>query len=108
MRRKRDATSAARARWRKAAAGRRRRVDPNIKREYLSERRFRFQSSRPADTSELPIVSSGELHRPRLLWLDPHGRLHVEPELSAEELIRQLHEKEAPALAGAQEKESKP
>jgi hypothetical protein len=90
MRRKRDATPAARERWRKAAAARRRRIDPNVKRQYLAERRFRFQSSRPANANELPIASSGDLHRPRLLWLDPHGDLHVEHELSAEELIAEF------------------
>jgi hypothetical protein len=36
------------------------------------------------------VVTARELRRPSLLWLDPHGCLHREIELSAEELIRRF------------------
>jgi hypothetical protein len=48
----------------------------------------------PAELSNATnsIVSAGSLKNPRFLWLDTNGNLHIEEELSAEELIRAWEE----------------
>ena len=92
MRRKRDDTAAARERWKKAARARRSRLDPNIKRDYLRERRFRFQDQLPEQDDGLHIQSDGQQRSPLLYWLDTNGNLHREDLRSAEALIEQWKE----------------
>jgi len=89
MRRPRDDKPEARERWKRAAAARRQRTDPNLKREYLRDRRFRFRDRVPiAELGHLSVVTSGDLRSPLLYYINHHGAIHREKELSAEELIR--------------------
>jgi hypothetical protein len=92
MRRKRDDKPTARQRWKKAAAARRQRTDPNVKREYLRERRFRFPSHRPANLDAIPVTSGSAA----LYYLDVHGRLHREDHRSAAQLIAAFQKGETP------------
>jgi len=62
-------------------------------REKLAELHFRYgrrkETAIAATAIGGRIATRQSLDKPELVWLDAHGRLHREKELSAEELIRQ-------------------
>jgi len=57
--------------------------------DHRREKRFRFRARRAGDPpiAGHAIVAGRLLNRPDLLYLDRHGVLHAEKELSAEQLI---------------------
>jgi hypothetical protein len=64
------------------------RRDPNKEREHAQERYFRFKGRIRANRDvALRTVSAGQLDNPPLYFIDPRGRVWIEDDLSAEQLI---------------------
>jgi hypothetical protein len=57
-------------------------------------RRIELAHRKPKQQPQnLHITDGRHIDRPRLLWLDQHGHLQIEEEISAEELIRRWQRK---------------
>jgi len=83
MRREKPQLFAARNR---ANAARYSKTEKGIRSRLAREERARKLPNQIKDTDS--VVTLQSLKRPRLMWLDQHGALRIEEELSAEELIR--------------------
>lgn len=93
------ATRARKRRWQRRYR-REHRAEYNRKQADLMRRRYELQRAAEQDKTlalhreGLSIVSTPG--RTPLLWIDPHGTMHREQELSAEELIRRWKKEHRP------------
>jgi len=96
MRREKPELFAARNR---ANAARYSKTEKGIRSRLARDQRERKLPAPIKDTDS--VITLQSLKRPRLMWLDQHGVLRIEEEISAEELIRRyeatrkIREKEA-------------